>query len=256
MPDGTIPDFTTKVRPPLLSSTPLPVELIPSSLELSNYVLVPTQVDYHSGSVFEPETYAHLLPSSTAVVHSLGILFEGSGYKQALKGGGGALDGLMGLGGNPLERVGGDQRGQTGSYERTNRDSGMSQSAPPSLSSLLLLKDIYGRLSALTQLEGLCKTSALSVLEALRASKADKNEPTSFVYVSAEDIFRPFVDGRYISTKREAEQAIVATCASRPVVVVEGEEGGGREVVPFIVRPGEVPSLVPPLSLSAYSVAC
>lgn len=165
------------------------------------------------------------------------------------------MNGLMGLGGNPLERRGGDGRGQTGTYERMNRDSGTSRSAPPSLFSLLLLKVFYGRLSALTQLEGLCKTSALSVLDALRASKADKHEPTPFVYVSAEDIFRPFVDGRYISTKREAEQAIVATCASRPVVVVEGGEGGGREVVPFIVRPGEIPSLVP-LSLSADSVAC
>lgn len=88
------------------------------------------------------------------------------------------------------------------------------------------------------------------MLDALRASKADKNEPTPFVYVSAEDIFRPFVDGRYISTKREAEQAIVATCASKPVVVVEGEGGEGREVVPFIVRPGKEPSLALSLSLS------
>ena len=45
------------------------------------------QVEWHKGSALEPETYAHLLPGATAVVHTIGTLFEKSGYKSALKDG-------------------------------------------------------------------------------------------------------------------------------------------------------------------------
>ena len=34
------------------------------------------------------------------------------------------------------------------------------------------------------------------------------SKPRPFVYVSAEDIFRPVIPARYIETKREAEWAI------------------------------------------------
>ncbi len=76
-----------------------------------------------------PSSYAHLLPSTTAVVHTLGTLFEDTGYKDALRNGnvGGVLSGfLKGVsggrigGGNPLE---GKSRA---TYETLNRDAGQS----------------------------------------------------------------------------------------------------------------------------------
>lgn len=50
------------------------------------------------------------------------------------------------------------------------------------------------------------------------------DQETPFVYISAEDIFRPFVSSRYISTKREAEkiiatEALLAERKIRPVFI-------------------------------------
>jgi len=36
--------------------------------------------------------------------------------------------------------------------------------------------------------------------------------PRTFVYISAEDVFRPVIPTRYITTKREAEQMIIYLC--------------------------------------------
>lgn len=65
-----------------------------------------------------------------------------------------------------------------------------------------------------------------------------------FIYVSAEDIFRPFVPDGYIRTKRQAEEAVLALCADsalRARIAQEGEEGqaaDGGVVRPVLVRPG------------------
>ena len=40
--------------------------------------------------------------------------------------------------------------------------------------------------------------------------------PRPFVYISAEDIFRPMISARYIETKREAERGIEQLTAGRP----------------------------------------
>lgn len=40
------------------------------------------------------------------------------------------------------------------------------------------------------------------------SSGVDPSMPRPFVYVSAEDIFRPAIPARYIETKREAERGI------------------------------------------------
>lgn len=40
------------------------------------------------------------------------------------------------------------------------------------------------------------------------ADNAETQEPRSFIYISAEDIFRPVVPATYIETKREAEEQI------------------------------------------------
>jgi hypothetical protein len=52
--------------------------------------------------------------------------------------------------------------------------------------------------------------SALRMCEAFMASPVGVNPSKArpFVYVSAEDIFRPVIPARYIETKREAERAI------------------------------------------------
>lgn len=47
-------------------------------------------------------------------------------------------------------------------------------------------------------------------------SHEELNGPRPFVYVSAEDIFRPFIPARYIETKREAELGIENMVAKDP----------------------------------------
>ena len=44
----------------------------------------------------------------------------------------------------------------------------------------------------------------------------DDGTPRSFVYISAEDVFRPLISARYIETKREAEQGIEEMMLDRP----------------------------------------
>ncbi|CAD7062342.1 unnamed protein product [Tilletia caries] len=142
-------------------------------------------IRWQSADALRPETYADELRSCTAVVHTIGILLESDykgGRSRAARGaqesgaGGGLLQGLLkgwGFGsGNPLNESAGKL-----SYEVMNRD------------------------------------SALSVARAFIESRTGTcpltSTPTStsapFVYISAEDIFRPIVSERYIKTKREAE---------------------------------------------------
>ena len=87
------------------------------------------QVEWYQGNALQPETYAHLLPEATAVVHTIGTLFEKSGYKSALKDGNvprfvssvaGAVSG-GGASANPLEK---ENKYREGSYETLNRDTG------------------------------------------------------------------------------------------------------------------------------------
>lgn len=87
------------------------------------------QVDWRAGDAHKPETYAHILPEVTGVVHTLGTLLEDAGYKKAVREGdplgllGSVVRGLTGgrLGGrNPLEDAG----EESGSYAKMNRDAG------------------------------------------------------------------------------------------------------------------------------------
>lgn len=70
------------------------------------------------------------------------------------------------------------------------------------------------------------------MLETPTSETADR----PFVYVSAEDIFRPFVPDGYIRTKRQAEQAILRLCADSAEREHKGGDGG--VVRPVLVRPG------------------
>ncbi|KAF8710958.1 NAD dependent epimerase/dehydratase family, partial [Rhizoctonia solani] len=133
------------------------------------------EVDFRKASAFEPSAYRELLESCTAVVHTIGTLLEAPKYKSAVRGG--SLGGLvsafgqawgLGAAGNPLEKR---VPGEEGTYEYYNRD------------------------------------AALRVLETF-ASGPGSTVPRPFVYISAEDIFRPLVPARYIESKRAAEAGI------------------------------------------------
>ncbi|CAD6929223.1 unnamed protein product [Tilletia controversa] len=185
-------------------------------------------IRWQSADALRPETYADELRSCTAVVHTIGILLE-SDYKggrsrtaggaQESGAGGGLLQGLLkgwGFGsGNPLNESAGKL-----SYEVMNRD------------------------------------SALSVARAFIESRTGTcpltSTPTStsapFVYISAEDIFRPIVSERYIKTKREAEYELArlaldslnASSSSSSTSLSSLATAAAKEPVirPFYVRPG------------------
>jgi len=110
----------------------------------------------------------------SAVVHTLGTLLADTRYKDALQRqdlAGAATSIIRSLtngGGNPLEE-------HQNAYETLNRD------------------------------------SAVRVATAFVNSTVDHastQHPRPFVYISAEDIFRPIIPAAYIETKREAEKQI------------------------------------------------
>ncbi|KAI0340097.1 mitochondrial protein [Trametopsis cervina] len=143
-----------------------------------------SKVNWQRADALDPSTYAHLLPETSAVVHTLGTLLPDTRYKAALQGGDALTllrtfaSGFFGSeGSNPLR-----EPAKADAYDRLNRD------------------------------------AALRVCEAFVTS-----EPTTplaharpFVYISAEDVFRPFISPRYIETKRDAEAGIMQLTASSP----------------------------------------
>ncbi|CCM04620.1 uncharacterized protein FIBRA_06804 [Fibroporia radiculosa] len=145
-----------------------------------------SEVNWQAGNALNPETYSHILPSVTAVVHTIGTLFEDTRYKAALKEGNlpALLDTLVSniAGGGPSSNPLADKLDNPGSYELLNRD------------------------------------AAVRTCEAFISStpSTDIQRPRVFVYVSAEDIFRPFIPARYIETKREAETEIEYMMSQNP----------------------------------------
>lgn len=78
---------------------------------------------------------------------------------------------------------------------------------------------------------------ALAMFEAFAETRPIEHEgapDSTFVYLSAEDIFRPFVPARYIATKREAEATIMRR-------VGELQRLKHRAIRPILVRPSEFP---------------
>lgn len=78
--------------------------------------------------------------------------------------------------------------------------------------------------------------TAVAAFRALAAStpSAGATSPSPFVFISAEDIFRPIVPARYIETKREAERIISAEVAAE-------SPASPRQIRPIFVRPSEQP---------------
>ncbi|KAI0636938.1 NAD-P-binding protein [Trametes polyzona] len=145
------------------------------------------KVEWHQGDALKPETYAHLLPGVTAVVHTIGTLFEKSGYKSAVKDGSvprlasSLAANVVGSArsANPLEK---EEKRREGTYATINRD------------------------------------TALTVCEAFINSKPEieVNGPRAFIYLSAEDCGRPVIPAGYIETKREAEAGIERMTSANP----------------------------------------
>ncbi|KAF8831243.1 hypothetical protein HHX47_DHR1000526 [Lentinula edodes] len=133
-------------------------------------------------SAHNPTTFSDVLADVHGVVHTLGTLIEDGGkYKQAIREGNvtkmiGSALGSVFGFQNPLKGI------SEGSYEDINRD------------------------------------SALRVCEAFLSSGQGKQspKPRPFVYISAEDVFRPIIPARYIETKREAEMGIEAMLSTSP----------------------------------------
>lgn len=84
------------------------------------------KVEWHAASAFDPASYRSLVASSSAVVHTLGILLEDAGYKSAVQQGNvlslvkAFAGGITGGQGNPLKTEEEKRRG----YDGMNRDSG------------------------------------------------------------------------------------------------------------------------------------
>jgi hypothetical protein len=199
-----------------------------------------------------------ILPQIDCVVHTLGILFEedykSNGFKSVAK----AIAGtalrrsspafsILGYllkddSRNPLAVMNNQQYsaysdtplngfknqsnhgtdGSTGAYERINRD------------------------SALNVLQAFLETRPVSTSPSPQSQVLE----SPFIYVSAEDIFRPFVPERYILTKREAEMRILRMADTARSLMRQSEENIGdneemnlekpaRLVRPVFVRPGE-----------------
>lgn len=171
-------------------------------------------IEWHAADALDPTSYAHLADRATAAVHTVGILLE-SDYKSksssaspirnAIAGvakGWGWNVGRSGGDANPLHdsKYPGGNAGRSAasssrgnprfSYEHMNRDSAVAV-AHTFLSSL----------------------RHRSLHPAGTSASAALSSPAPFIYISAEDLFRPVVDARYIRTKRQAESAIARLAA-------------------------------------------
>ena len=164
------------------------------------------------------------MSSITAVVHTLGILLE-TDYKS-----GGISTLVAGIANglrenhmsskrqsNPLATTSSSSNSNPGAYEKVNRDS-----AEAVLRAFLDSKPNY-----------------LSTDEAMP-------EGSPFLYISAEDVFRPFIPERYILTKREAENKILQLSEIARSTMQESRaddndseqlDRPGRLVRPVILRP-------------------
>ncbi|KAH8833658.1 mitochondrial protein [Flagelloscypha sp. PMI_526] len=151
------------------------------------------KVNWQKGDALNPSTFEHLFDDAYAVVHTLGTLFEGSSgdYKTAL---------------------------------RQSNFSALAQNFVGALTSRSPLQASSNR-----SYQALNRDSALRVCEAFLRSRPPKTPeaPRPFVYLSAEDVFRPFVPAGYIITKRQAE-----------IAIRENVKDGQGQFKPVFIRPG------------------
>jgi hypothetical protein len=159
------------------------------------------QVEWIRGSAFDEAALKTILPSVTSVVHTLGILLEAD-YKSG---------GLAGLASGVLQGF-------------KDNLSGIRENSNP-----LAPRNAYAKKKGLY--ETINRDSALAVLGAyLETRSLDTSSPNSqqespFVYISAEDVFRPVIPARYIATKREAEIGIQRLAETARSMMAEGIAG-------------------------------
>lgn len=227
------------------------------------------QVNWVQGSAFDETLLKQeILPNVDCVVHTLGILFE-EDYKsngihslaKAIKDN--FRDRLVG-GGSSGRRSSSSIASSLGTFlqdnsrnplaaQRDRRHPGPDTTAAHSSSGSSTAKEgAYERInrdSALTVLRAFLETRPTFTSSSSAASTISETPTNPFIYVSAEDIFRPFVPDRYISTKREAEWEILRMADTAKSLLElsetspgenEGEdlEKPGRLVRPVLVRPG------------------
>lgn len=130
-----------------------------------------SKVEWHTADALEPATYAPLLQDRTAIVHTLGTLLPDARYKRALQTGN--LPALLGAFAESATSLGSPNPLKPTLYDTLNRD------------------------------------AALRVFETYAQQQQEGQDARTFVYLSAEDVFRPIVPARYIEAKREAEQELL-----------------------------------------------
>lgn len=81
-----------------------------------------SKVNWAQADLFDPESYKKYLHNQTAVVHSVGILFENQGYKQMVNSNFNFLNDVQRLG-NMLKGSNPMERGSNTTYEAIQRDS-------------------------------------------------------------------------------------------------------------------------------------
>ncbi|KZS99204.1 hypothetical protein SISNIDRAFT_480773 [Sistotremastrum niveocremeum HHB9708] len=145
----------------------------------------------------DPTSYEEHLSKSSSVVHTIGTLFPDAGYKAALQSGNiPALLRILFSANNQNPLKGGSQRPSL--YDTLNHD------------------------SALTVLA--------TFLSNATSTASGSGKDRTFVYISAEDVFRPFVPSQYIESKRKCEREIRRMC-----------ESADSPVRSIFIRPGTLP---------------
>lgn len=157
------------------------------------------------GDVLDPSSYQHELVGASAVVHSVGLLLEGDGYKQLLNGKG----------------------------KNNNKSNGNAISTLCGLKSVLSQSVSVNPLSEKTY----SNYNRDSVVEAARATitvNADHNgvntaPPPVFVHISADDSFSrvPLLPSGYLLSKRQAETGVDRLA-----------RGSANAILPLVLRPG------------------
>jgi len=221
------------------------------------------QVNWVQGSAFDESLLKNeILPNVDCVVHTLGILFEEDYKSNGIQSLAKVIkdnfrDRLLGSSARGSKR-GSPSSTLLGTFLQDNSRNPLAARKDVSFQS-----DSFAASSNTSRnnsseegpYERINRDSALTVLRAFLESRPTSSSSTNsiptnpFIYVSAEDIFRPFVPDRYISTKREAEWEILRMADTARSLLELSEQSPGenegedmekptRLVRPVLVRPG------------------
>ncbi|ORX88693.1 putative oxidoreductase [Basidiobolus meristosporus CBS 931.73] len=149
-----------------------------------------SKVDWAQGDSLQPESYRDLLKDCTSVVHTVGILMENN-YKNIVR----SNNPLAALMNNLVDC----NKQEANPFKRSSTPT--RQSTSPDTNT-------YERMNRDT-----------AVMLANEAAMHDNIQ--TFAYISAADVF-PFIDKRYISTKRDAEAEIQAHPEFRSIILRPG----------------------------------